>query len=418
MTNNIVNDVLGATTLRGKTTLEAGANDARNYLPLEVIQPTIRQSNIGTFTKCMRMFLLKERFGLVPSGYAPSAAIGTWFHLAHQARQSGRDEASINRILSGALSDMQTVLAGWAAESGNPNRASDLLANMEKDAALARIMSFLHNQKFPLIAPRCWVCGREGCEGLSIAATEAEYTAKIEGVPTPIGGRIDAVLRHVGGGIDGLIVLDHKTTGLKLSEWIECKGFATQPRLYRLLVMSQPQFTGERVIGFAYNLVRRPTCKWKANQDFEAYTQECKDWYESKIDVVGAPRLSTSKKGGYILGDDGQPKMYPRWDWSENADEFRVDPPMRRYFALYDEPPLTPEFENKLLLASKACTATPNLDSFMRTGEDSAGCKFYNRRCAYRDFCCTPPEQWQAVYERGWTNRELTLDSSDLADYE
>ncbi len=209
MTANIKHDMVGATGIEGVITNAFADGDVREWIPWEPVQPDIRQSMMGDYFRCARLFLFRHRFRMVSGGYKAAPFIGTLFHDAHAARYMGLDDVAIELRVTQEVSDYQDKLHDWLEEhSGDPVMAARKIDALEKDAALARVMSQIHWETYPLDPDR-W----------NVVSVERELTIKLDGIPQPIGGRLDALLYHKKD-LKGLVIVDHKTTSSSPKNWI------------------------------------------------------------------------------------------------------------------------------------------------------------------------------------------------------
>lgn len=374
---NVNQDVIGVASFRSRTDATApDAGDARHFIPLDVLAPEIRQSGMGSLARCSRKFLYEVRFGLKKQGFVSAPFVGQVVHLMMNAKYKGLDSLSQAHILQAVVNDVKADCEASAAENGKVDLAAKISNDVESNAALGGLIADVFDEKFPLDPKR-----------YRVIALEKDLRVKVPKVSAPIGGRVDLVLEHLGDP-HGLVIVDHKSSSMSPKEWIKSAGFSWQMKLYRLLVESAPEFQGQKVIGGIFNCMRRPTCKLKVKQTLRDYLEECRGWYAAK-------------------SGDG-------WDWSRNQIPFMDDPPLRQFFLPFSGPVLDEEFENWLLVNSKALTCRPTLANFPRTGEASGACKQqYGRPCPYLDFCSIDPINWEHIMKLGnWGQRSDMLSES------
>jgi len=398
MTDSVRRDVVGAQTLTGVTGVDLqGEDDVRNWLPMDVLEPPIRNSNLSTLFTCLRMYLLKERCALEPWGYRSAAETGTMTHLVLNALWKGESKNSVHNLLSLYVADAKEDARGWYENHGTPDVCDRVLKQIDQDAALALCMGFLHWEKYPL--------NPAGCKPVLL---EEELTLRLPDILQPIQGRLDLVVEVPSNNplLPGLVIVDHKTTDYPKALGLSME-FSTWARLYRLLL--QNHWPGRPVTGAVLNVIQKPDIRLKEWQTFDEYLEECRDWYEARDDAVG------------FCGSDGNPVLFksgprkgllkPRWEHADKADLRLAEPPMRSFPHRFTEPLMPPSLKNMLLVANRAARCAPLLSNFPETGEPCGHCRSrYNKPCPYLPLCSTNPVNWPTIVEQQFTIR---LDKPD-----
>jgi hypothetical protein len=178
-------------------------------------------------------------------------------------------------------------------------------------------------------------------------------------------GELDGVL------IDGpkreLYVLDHKSSGLDVVQYIRTLPLAAQTLLYPRLADVLCAGTDLHVSGIIYNVIRTPTircCKTDDN-DLDKYATRVEKWYEDNADTMMAQTI------------------------------IRPSPELQKLS------------EIRIKNAAEYCTAVPFLQDFPATG--GSACNAYNSLCQYIGLCAVDTALWPeqlARYDRDWRDDE------------
>lgn len=416
---------LGCDMLDGVATTpveESPSDDIRRFIAGDAPPYPVHQSFMTDLWRCPRYFVLKNRFGLKPKGQGPTAAdIGTFFHKAIEVLYNGNrpfDEAVAAVHL---LADEKKVaLTDYYNRAKLSDLGESLCQLVDKSADLGLVMARIYRDepKNNVDPNRFILVSIE--QDIEVWLPEIRHTAKC---------RLDQVLYCRQS--EGLYLWDYKTVSDKqpLSDYASGLEYDFQGRFYRLALSRWleehgrdypiPGLTGKSgrpltladvpVRGLVIAAMNKPSIRQKQGQVFEDFLVECTDYYAGRTDSNPQPKQRT--KGGapaygddgeplWILGEDGTPKLYPRWDHSLRRAQWVEDPPMQLFLVRFNEEVYPQELRQISSMTARAMRCRPTLSNFPRFGRLTGQCSMmYNRPCPFRELCQKPPSYWQGVVD-------------------
>lgn len=349
-------------------------NDDHPLLSLgyKVFTPDIHSSSLSLLAACPRKFLLRERFHLQPRGvYSSALELGHCFHLYMERRYSGESHEEAAAAVEWFGSDVTANLESEVDDMGLLPNGTDLTkvlrdVEMDKSKALAMATWAWNYAPWP---PKDYAYATgNGLADWEVIGVEKTVRVKYAGRKTPIRGTLDLAVRRRS--TREIYIVDHKTTSFDPALMMKSYTFSIQPRTYKLLAEAVYKDEGT-VVGAVHNVIKKPTIRWKKNQEWEDYLEEITEWYN---------------------GTGRHEKNRALWEKS---------PPFVRSFIKFprvssdDE-----EYQLRLDEGDKASQAYPHLAIFPRL--DTA-CFAFNKACPYIELCASDPQMWGSKLERGFT---------------
>jgi hypothetical protein len=344
----------------------------------EVREVPLRSTFMSDSERCPRYALLRHRAGLVLRGHTFDARFrGDIMHriVAEVLRgktQEQAEDAAHTRLTetSRAIVDSLTD-SGYTPAGKTPEEA---IKSLETETKVAIAMS------------------RAYCKFFGIRVGSANILVEQAGIiihrslPVFIG----AIERHINvqgakeaGALDGVLidepkrelyVLDHKTSGRDVVQYIRTLPLAAQTLLYLRLAQAlryqpkpSPLAPELKVAGIIYNVIRTPTircCKTDDN-DLDKYAARVEQWYEDNFDTVMAQTIICPSPELKVLS--------------------------------------TQRLDN----AHRYCSAPPMLENFPACG--GTACNAYNSLCQFIGLCTTDTSLWPEQlerYDRDWRDDE------------
>jgi hypothetical protein len=313
---------------------------------------------------------LRHRAGLVPRGHTSDARFrGDILHriVAEVLRgrtQSQAEDAARTRMTETSQSIVDSLDdSGYTPAGKTPEEA---IKSLETETKVAIAMS------------------RAYCKFFGIQAVFADVLTDHDGEITHTALPIykDAVERHIdtgdgeAGTLDGvlavegnkkLFVLDHKTCGRDIVQYIRTLPLAAQTLLYPRLATAAFSEVDLRIAGIIYNVIRTPTircCKTDDN-DLDKYAARVEQWYEDNFDTTMAQTIIRPSSELKVLS--------------------------------------TQRLDN----AHRYCSAPPMLENFPATG--GTACNAYNSLCQFIGLCTCDTALWPEQlerFDRDWRDNE------------
>lgn len=379
--------------------------DLQKYLKLPVLNPPVRQSNIGHYQQCPRYFMFRDRFGLVKKGYKSAASRGTMVHLVLSMLLKGHDYRSACRHLNAFVEAESEKLREWGVTGGNPLVADRQVEQVERDGVIAAAMAQIFWERVPFDRSRYEVVSVE-------QELRLEHPLHRNAI---LGGTIDLILRDK---VENCYLLqDHKTTSLRPRDYAIALPFDYQVRLYRLMFETalRSGVLGLKRLplrGFIHNVIQVPKITQKNGQSFDDFLQELRDWYDGKDDSIGEKDENDEpivfKKGAR------KGKIVPRWEHSDKLSTWAEAPPFERFLTRFTEPLLSHELKHAILGVATALAKEATDVNFPRMGAASGMCKqHYGRPCEFMPLCSVHPCNWEGIVKRQYDVDAPTMEEAE-----
>ena len=342
----------------------------------EVREVPLRSTFMSDSERCPRYALLRHRAGLVPRGHTSDARFrGDIMHKIVAEVLRGKTQEQAESAASTRMTEVsQSILdslddSGYTPVGKTPEEA---LKSLETETKVAIAMSRAYCKFFGVRAGSVDILVDHGGEitrqTISVYKNAVERHIRI--VQPQIGGPGEA------GTLDGVLidepkhalyVLDHKTCGRDIVQYIRTLPLAAQTLLYPRLACMFCGGSDPKVAGIIYNVIRTPTircCKTDDN-DLDKYAERVEKWYEDNLDTVMAQTIIRPSSELKVLS------------------------------------------AQRLANAARYCTAPPLLENFPATG--GTACNAYNSLCQFIGLCTVDTALWPEQlerYDRDWRDDE------------
>lgn len=317
--------------------------------------------------------MYRYRYNLEPNGYEKfsAARVGTFFHRLVAAATNGvAQPVAVAR--EGALIEAEVARLQKVYED-NPllgyRDMSDVQGEMESDLVLARVLSEIFLEKYPLPS------------GFRVVALELTLRAKQAGLKQALKGTMDFLLYN--DSTNELWIVDHKTTSDNTLNTAALAPLQPQVAIYRILVEGavvagsiEGVPTNAKVVGFVHNILRKPTIKLrsKPRDTFDVFLGRCREWYAA----VG--------------------------EFASKHDEWVMNPPILQSWYRFSGDPLSAEVGEMLAEQDQVSRSVCHSHKF-QTSPDR--CFTWGRPCSYLPLCRQPANRAQLV-QLHYTRREET----------
>lgn len=355
---------------------EPEADDVRKYLSLKVVSPPIRQSNMGNLWACPRFYLFKDRLRLTSRKYKSAPAIGSMFHLALGLRYQGQDSRAASAAITEFVNTERRALHKDCTEHGGDTAVLQAVCDkLERDADLALVLAEVHWRLHPL----------ETKEFVPMAV-ELKFDVYMPEAHGQASGTMDLLLYSRSR--NGLFICDHKTVGKGkcLTAYSRSAGYDFQARMYRYALTKLLQTDEYKdvpipgtnltlgqvpVLGFAWNLINKPSITHKRNQTHDDYLNECLEYY------TGTGRHE------------------------DKRDRWLGKPPTKQTLVRFVEPIMSDELWQAASMTARASQCVPRLRNFPRFGKLTHRCRdMFGSECEFGTLCATSPLNWAELVKR------------------
>lgn len=331
----------------------------------EVREIPLRSTGMSDSERCPRYFLLRHRAGLVPRGYSADARFrGDILHriVAEVLRgktQEQAEGAAQTRMTEASQSIVDSLTdSGYTPAGKTPEEA---IKSLETETKVAIAMSRAYCKFFGVRTGAADVLTEQ--DGVVTRRALPVYENSIErhfNVPFVAGcnaaGDLDGVLidkpKHK------LYVLDHKTSGVDIVQYIRTLPLAAQTLLYPQLADILCAGTDLQIGGIIYNVIRTPTIRCCKTDDFDLdkYAARVVKEYTKKFDTVLAQTVISPSPELKLLST------------------------------------------RRLQRAANYCTGSAHVERYSATG--GSACHAYNSLCPYIGLCTTDISLWPEQLER------------------
>lgn len=343
----------------------------------EVREVPLRSTFMSDCERCPRFALLRHRAGLVPRGHTSDARFrGDILHRIVAEVLRGETQAAAEDAARTRMTDMaQTIVdtltpSGYTPAGKTPEEA---IKSLETETKVAIAMSRAYCKHFGIRAGSADVLTERDDGEVARTALPINKNTIERYFRTPVGnfeaaGELDGVL--IDESKRDLYVLDHKTCGKDIVQYIRMLPLTAQTLLYPPLAeTSCAGYAGLRVAGIIYNVIRTPTIRMKKEYggSIDKYCEAVEEWYqgEHNFDAVMAQTI------------------------------IRPSPELKMLST------------QRLERALEYCTAPPMLENFPACG--GAACTAYNSLCQFIGLCAIDTALWPEQlerYDRDWRNDE------------
>jgi hypothetical protein len=339
----------------------------------EVREVPLHSTHMSDSELCPRKGLLRHRAGLVPRGHTPDARFrGDILHRIVAEVLRGETQEQAEEAAQTRMTDMAQCVVDTLTDSGYTpagKTPEEAIKSLETETKVAIAMSRAYCKHFGIRAGSVDILterddGRVSYTTLPIHRGAVEHHTRIRGENVEA-GILDGVLLDESN--RAVYVLDHKTCGKDIVQYIRTLPLAAQTLLYPRLAQVFCVGTDLQVAGIIYNVIRTPTircCKTDDN-DLDKYAARVEKWYEDNMDTVMAQTI------------------------------------------IRPSPELKVLSTQRLERAHHYCTALPLLENFPATG--GSACNAYNSLCSYIGLCTVDTALWPEQlgrFDRDWRDDE------------
>ena len=260
-----------------ETTTTSAATAASLPCPIPVHVPRVlTHSAMEAWGRCEVEYRLAYEELITPTAYPSALAIGSAVHVGVEALHLGRSLAEAV-VLAAAKMESFAARARLALdEAGRTDLASAMAWDAAKVRAMLRAWFEQHDATPPRdAAPEDLVFLDRDLEVLETElALEAPLRNPLSGRPSRtfmLAGRVDAIARRRSNGACGYYIVELKTTGEDLDDFVEAMTCATQPSVYQTLVEAHLGDDHGPVLGTVLDIIRKPTVRGKKDETPEAF---------------------------------------------------------------------------------------------------------------------------------------------------
>jgi hypothetical protein len=349
----------------------------------------VRSSYVEALNECPRKFLYAVRMGLRRKGMPNRAAsIGTMYHwmcegtfqamgLLSSGKIEGRTAGELalqyaSRKLEERIGELQkhTDVSGLLPD-GTP--ADGVRRQLEQNFDIARVMYVVGFERFfesPVL------------NGWVPVLVEQTIEVKSKYLPAPIRCKPDVIMMRKRaqpdkqGRTEDLMIVNHKSTGLKTGLVAAAYPFKVQSRIEQLCC--EVAFPDQRVTHYLHNLIQRPTLRWPAKKypEWSDYREACQQWY------------------------------------AEQAAKDEENPPLLSSLVAVRSPVLDEELYYLLSETAKACRAHPHPAKFYRM---PSSCNGYQKLCEFYPLCTTGLRNWSDIIDAKFESSHREDDEEEAA---
>lgn len=333
----------------------------------EVREVPLRSTHMSDSELCPRKGLLRHRAGLVPRGHTSDARFrGDIMHKIVARVLRGNTQEGAEAAASACLTETSQTIVDSLTDSGYTpagKTPEEAIKSLETETKVAIAMSRAYCKFFGIVKGGADILVDN--DGEITRCPFPVYDNMVEAQPVAGASKLDAVV------IDEpkrkLYVLDHKSSGLDIVQYIRTLPLAAQTLLYPQLAevlcdeaVAHSPYAAVTVAGIIYNVIRTPTIRMKKEYggSLDKYCEAVDKWYqgEHNFEAVMAQTI------------------------------IRPSPELKVLSA------------QRLDNAARYCTAPPLLENFPATG--GSACQAYNSLCSYIGLCTCDTALWPEQLER------------------
>ncbi len=326
----------------------------------EVREVPLRSTHMSDSELCPRKGLLRHRAGLVPRGHTSDARFrGDIMHKIVAEVLRGKTQEQAESAAHTRLTETSQTIVDSLTDSGYTpagKTPEEAIKSLETETLVAIAMSRAYCKFFGIVKGGADILVDN--DGEITRCPFPVYDNIVEAQPVTGASKLDAVL------IDEpkrkLYVLDHKSSGMDVVQYIRTLPLAAQTLLYPRLAETLCAGTDLQVAGIIYNVIRTPTIRMKKEYggSLDKYCEAVDKWYqgEHNFEAVMAQTIIRPSPELKVLS--------------------------------------TQRLDN----AARYCTKPPLLENFPATG--GSACQAYNSLCQFIGLCTTDTSLWPEQLER------------------
>ena len=270
-------------------TVETVPATAATTAPLPCVTPeralrVLTHSAMDAWGRCEVEYQLCYEDLVVPSTYPAALAIGSAVHSGIEALHHGRSLAEAWVVAAGKMESFAVRARLSLDDAGKADLANTMAWDAAKVRAMLRAWFEQHDATTPTGA---------GPDDLTFLdrdldiietelALEAPLVNPLSGRPSRtfmLAGRVDAVARRRGNGADGYHLVELKTTGEDLNEFVEAMRHSAQPAVYQVLAEAHLGGDLGPCQGTVLDIIRKPTIRGKKDEVPEAFEARALEEY-------------------------------------------------------------------------------------------------------------------------------------------
>lgn len=355
---------------------------------LAMRKPELHQSGVEDWWRCKRYFALRDRLGLRFKGTAPARApwLGNLYHSYAQDYYLGRDVQYTEARLLKQTEETRSELEAQEDKDGMPESSRNSQTFYEqsvRDIQLAKAMILVFIATYPFDPT-----------ATEVVLVEQKLTATIPGVPVPITGTIDLMLRDRASGEVWLV--DHKTSSRNLLHRAESFSFEIQPAIYKILGEQYLKSVGippRCLVGFVHNCLKVPGIQ---------FGRDDRDCTEVEHTLTRGPRkgeVEIRREYEGVPRFENFLKRVTDWYKSEGryasgSDTRTSDPTLLQSWVRFDTGGIAPDDRAILAEVGRAYKVVPDPIRFYR---QRTGCLAYQQRCPFLDLCKSHCRLWPLI---------------------
>ena len=254
---------------------------------------TLTHSSLESFMRCPREFELAYRELLAPVAYPPALALGSAFHRGSETLHHGLR-------LEEALRVADEVIEGYVARAAlglSEERARELDDQGRGDRA--RVHAMLrgwYERHFVPCNGDAVRCDRD----LDVVETEVRIERPLVNPQTNrtsrlflLAGRVDGIVHHREenfrrgpSGVEGWHILETKTTGLNIEEFVETMGRSSQIAIYQHMAERSLGPDPRPLLGTVVDVVAKPKLRPRSGESLETFETRLVDLYRGEPDAM------------------------------------------------------------------------------------------------------------------------------------
>jgi len=254
---------------------------------------TLTHSSLESFMRCPREFELAYRELLAPAAYAPPLALGSAFHRGSEMLHHGPP-------LDQALRVADEVIEGYLARAAlglGEEKSRELDDQVRGDRARAHAM--LRGWYERHFVPWNGDAVRRDLD-LDVVETEVRIEAPLINPKTmrasrlfTLAGRADGIVHHREensrrgpSGVEGWHILETKTTGLNIEEFVETMGRSSQIAIYQHMAERSLVPNPRPLLGTVVDVIAKPKLRPRSGESVEAFETRLVDLYRGEPDAM------------------------------------------------------------------------------------------------------------------------------------
>lgn len=371
---------------------EERGDPAREFLEskgIRAISPPIRATLERDLTGDPFEFYLKNRLGIVPISFKPSAlTTGSLYHTYMETRRTIESEifttehGTPSDAIRAEVEHLHDVAVALSDDDGLLPHGQDIenyMKDLEKEASLANAMGRLTDELMPLRS--------KAYKEMEVLHVEKLCKVRVEGLRNPLAARFDTIVADHQR--KECWLEDHKTTSADPKLRAASLPWEFSVRLYRVVGVKSEEALElpYPLVGMRHNIVQKPAIRLRTSkaETWESFIDRYRDW------VLSRGEYENLKNQRDL--DESHPWL---WSWIRWRGEL-----------------FPPEFLHQIRTLDRACSETPIPELFPRRSCLNA---FNNAFSPFLDFYQRPVKDWPQLITGSGKYRIEHRDWDELRD--